>query len=158
MFEKFMENERNFNFGNFGLKFLFLKIISSHTHAFCSSFQCFELFLISMLWLVPKCFFKNCVFLKFSEPLPVLIDPFYFSINRIFFKNALTSLCLFQSIETDFRSIETRESGFLKTQIWLVQTTFSNFPLSLRLGKAPLRFFFFIFSQSFCKVFLSQGR
>ena len=51
---KFMENVRNFNFGKIGLKSLFLKIISSHTHAFCSS--------ILMLWVVPKFFFKNYVF------------------------------------------------------------------------------------------------
>ena len=67
------------NFGNFWLKFLFLKIISSHTHAFYSS--------ISIIWVVPKCFFqKLCFFLKFSESLPISIDPFYFSINRNFFK------------------------------------------------------------------------
>ena len=38
---KFMENARNFDFGNFGLKFLFLKITSSHTHAFGSSISMF---------------------------------------------------------------------------------------------------------------------
>ena len=144
---KFTENVRNFNFGNFGLKFLFLKIKSSHTHAFCSS--------ISMVWVVPKCFFsKTMFFLKFSEPLLVLIDPFYFSINRIFLKNVLTSLCLFQSIETIFRSIETCKSGSLKTHIWLVQITFSNFFLSLRLGKAPLRIFV-VFLHFSCKESLS---
>ena len=51
---KFMENAINFDFGNFGLKFLFLKITSSHTHAFGSS--------ISMLWVASEFFFKNCVF------------------------------------------------------------------------------------------------
>ena len=78
---KFMENARNFDFANFGLKFLFLKITSLHTHAFGSS--------ISMLWVVSEIFFfffpKNYVFfLKFSEPLPISIDPFYFSIDRNF--------------------------------------------------------------------------
>ena len=32
---KFMENVRNFKFGKFGLQFLFLKIISSHTQVPC---------------------------------------------------------------------------------------------------------------------------
>ena len=100
---KFMENVRNFIFGKIGLQFLFLKIISSHTHAFCSS--------ISMLWVVPKFFFKNCVFFFpqilwastsfdwsimffdqsklfwncfkfFNEPLSVSINWNCFSINR----------------------------------------------------------------------------
>ena len=75
---KFMENARNFDFGNFGLKFLFLKITSSHTHAFCSS--------ISILWVVSKFFSKTVFFLKFSKPLPISIDPFYFSIDRNFLK------------------------------------------------------------------------
>ena len=55
------------------------------------------------------------------------------------------SLYLFRSIESVFRSIKTHESGFKKNQIWLVQTAFSKlfktFFLSLRLGKAPQRFF-----------------
>ena len=45
------------NFGKTGFKTLFLKNITTHTHAFCSS--------ISMLWGVPKMclwFFQNCVF------------------------------------------------------------------------------------------------
>ena len=40
--------------GNLGLKFLFLKITSSHTYAFCSK--------ISMLWVDSEFFSKNCVF------------------------------------------------------------------------------------------------
>ena len=51
--------------GKLGLKLLFLKNITSHTHAFCSS--------ISMLWGVSKMclwFFQNCVFpKKFCVPL-----------------------------------------------------------------------------------------
>ena len=75
---EFMENVWNFNFGKIGLNSLFLKIISSHTHAFCSS--------ISMLWGVSKMclwFFQNCVFpKKFCEPLSASIDPICFSINQ----------------------------------------------------------------------------
>ena len=114
----------NLNFGKTRFKTLFLKYISSHTHAFCSS--------ISMLWGISKmclCYFQNCVFSqKICEPLSISIDPICFSINRKCFKmfkeasvyidwsklfldqsklfeNFLRSLCL-------FRSIETRESGF----------------------------------------------
>ena len=54
------------------------------------------------------------------------------------------SLCLVQLIEPIFRSIEHRDSSFLKTVFWLIQTLFQNFFhtfLSLRLGKAPLKIF-----------------
>ena len=114
--------------GKLGLKLLFLKKISSHTHAFCSS--------ISMLWGVSKMclwFFHNCVFpQKFCEPLSASIDPICFSINQN---------CLFVSINWISRI------RFLKIYIWLVQTTFSKafqnfFSLSLRLGKAPQQIFF----------------
>ena len=54
---------------------------------FVPQFKCFELFL--------NVFSKTVFFLKFSEPLPVSIDPFYFSINRNFLKIVFTSLCLF---------------------------------------------------------------
>ena len=71
------------------------------------------------------------------------------------------SFCLFWSIETDFQSIENRKWAFLKVKSWLVQNiffkSFSNFPLSLRLSKAPQQFFLFS-SQMFCKVFLSLSR
>jgi len=43
---------------------------------FVLKFQCFELIL--------NVFQKTVFFLRFSEPLPILIDPFYFSINRNF--------------------------------------------------------------------------
>ena len=65
--------------GKLGLKQFFLKYISSHTHAFCSS--------ISMLWGVSKmclCYFqKLCFFLK-----------------------NFVSLCLIRLIQSVFRSIE----------------------------------------------------
>ena len=111
--------------GKLGLKMLFLKNISSHTHTFCSS--------ISILWDVSKFFFKNVFFpQKFCEPLSASIDPICFSINQN---------CLFVSINWISRI------RFLKIYIWLVQTTFSKafqnfFSLSLRLGKAPQQIFF----------------
>ena len=62
------------NFGKTGFKTLFLKNITSHTHAFCSS--------ISMLSGVSKMclwFFQNCGFpQKFCEPMSFSIDPIYF--------------------------------------------------------------------------------
>ena len=45
---------------------------------FVPQFQCFELFL--------NVFSKTVFFLKFSEPRPISIDPFYFSINQNFLK------------------------------------------------------------------------
>ena len=67
------------------------------------------------------CFGRAFLFKKFSEPLPGSID------------------------QTCFWSIEHRDSSFLKTMFWLIQTffskPFSNFSLSLRLGKAPLKIF-----------------
>ena len=137
-----MENARNFDFGNFGLKFLFLKITSSRTHAFCSS--------ISMLWVVSKFFFSKTVFfLKFSEPLPVSIDPIYFSINRNSFKlSKEASVCF------DWSKL-VNQGFFKKLKLDFFQVTFSSFPLSLRFGKAPLGFFFVVFDQIFCMVFVS---
>jgi len=67
----------NLNFGKTGFKTLFLKYISSHTHAFCSS--------ILMLWGVSKmclCYFQNVFFLK-----------------------NFVSLYLFRLIQSVFRSI-----------------------------------------------------
>ena len=124
---KFMENVRNFNFGKIELNSLFLKIISSYTHAFCSS--------ISMLWDVPKIFLKTVFFLKF------LWASASFDWSNLFFNQS-----------------KLVNQVFKKTQIWLVHLLFQNFfklsSLSLRLGKAPLRFFV-VFGQTFCKVFLS---
>ena len=71
------------------------------------------------------------------------------------------STCLFQSIETDFRSIENRKWAYLKTQIWLVQTyisklfkTFFSLFDSARLH----RDFLVVFLQISCKVSLSLSR
>ena len=102
-------------------------------------------------------FFKNCVFSsKFGELLPISIDPFCFSIDRNFFKFDRESLCLFWSIEADFRSIETRETGFLKRQIGLFKVTFSNsFStfLSLRVGSRLHHQFFCRFPSRFLQGF-----
>ena len=71
------------------------------------------------------------------------------------------SLFLFWLIETVFRSIEYRESGFLKFSVWPIQNTFSKvFSTSLSLSDSAKQNhpIFVIFLRIFCKVFLSQSR
>ena len=112
--------------------------------------QCFEVF-----------FLKNQVI--FSKMLFFQI----FDWSNLFFNQSklhlkfFVSLYLFRSIETDFRSIETRELGFKKNHIWFVQHTFSKtfqtfFSLSnlVRLHKE----FFVVFLQISCKVSLSLSQ
>ena len=134
-----------------GLKLVFWENISSHTHAF--------FLLYSMLWgkISKNQVFslKNCFFQNFDW------SNLIFDQLKSCFKNSV-SLCLVRLIEPVFRSIEHRISGFLKIVLWLFQTSFSKsffnfFSLSLRLGKAALKFFV-VFYLNFCKVFLPQGR
>ena len=72
----------NLNFGKTGFKTLFLKYISSHTHAFCSS--------ILMFWGVSKmclCYFQKLCFLKkFVSLCPLRLIQSIFSINWKCFK------------------------------------------------------------------------
>ena len=84
----------NLILGKRGLKLVFWKSISSHTHAFYS--------LYSMLWGV---FFKNHII--FSKML------FFqnFDWSNLFFDQLKLHLKFFVSLRL-FRSIETRESGF----------------------------------------------
>ena len=85
--------------GKLGLKLVFWKSISSHTHTFYS--------LYSMLWGVfskTRLFFLKCYFfLEFR-----LIQS------------------VFWSIETNFQSIKNREQAFLKVRSWIIQLTFSK--------------------------------
>ena len=116
--------------GKLGFKLVFWKSISSHTHAFY--------FFYSMLWGV---FFKNQVI------FPKILFSQNFDWSNLTFDQSkfllkfFVSVCLFRSIETDFRSIEYRKWAFSKVRFWPVQSIFfkkfSNFPLSFRLGKAP---------------------
>ena len=67
----------------------------------------------------------------------------------------------FQSIEPNFRSIESCLESFLKTFLFHVFKHFSNFSklfLSLFNRSRHLTNFFVVFLRSFCKVFLSQGQ
>ena len=141
--------------GKLGLKLVFWKSISSHSHAFY--------FLFSMLCGVfskIRLFSLKCCFFQI------------FNWSNLFFDQSKLHLKFFVSLCL-FRSIETHESGFSKNQIWLIQNTFSKtFQtfFSLRLGKAPQRFFcrfppnflqsfslskpICLFYPSFCSVFL----
>ena len=118
-----------------------------------------------MLWAVSKSFSKTVFFLKFSEPLPISIDPFYFSINRnflnkfegasdcfdrlklIFDRSNIFKIVLLKSLSVSIdRSCFSIDQNswikfFLKLRLDCFKLTFSNFPLSLRLGKASLRIF-----------------
>ena len=106
-----------------GVKLIFWKSISSHTHAFYS--------LYSMLWGV---FFKNHII--FSKML------FFqnFDWSNLFFDQLKLNLKFFVSLRL-FRSIETRELGFKKSVLTCSNKLFLNFFLSLWVGKAPQRFF-----------------
>ena len=138
-----------------GLKLVFWKSISSHTHAF--------LFLIFMLW---GKFSKIRLFFK-KKKKKLFFQNFNWS-NLIFdqsksFWKISVSLCLVRLIEPVFRSIEHRESSFFffKIVFWLIQNTFSNlfqtFLSLFDLARLHWRFFV-VFQPNFCKVFLSQGR
>ena len=107
--------------------------------------------------------FKNHIF--FSKMMYFQIfdwSNLFFDQSKFFLK-FFVSFCLFQSIETDFRSIENHKWAFLKVRSWLFQNIFFkllqtflslSLSLSLRLGKAT-QHFFVIFLSNVCKVFLS---
>ena len=133
-----------------GLKLVFWKSISSHTHAF-----------LYLIFNALRKAFKNQV--NFSKKL--FFKNFDWS-NLIFdqskscLKNSM-SLCLVRLIEPVFQSIEDRESSFLKIVFWLIQPSFSKlFQLFLSLSDLARQHkdFFVVFYLNFCKVFLPQGR
>ena len=135
-----------------GLKLVFWKSISSHTHAF--------LFLI---FNAKRYVFKKLGFFVLKSYFFQNFDwsNLIFDQSKSFWKISV-SLCLVRLIEPVFRSIEHRDSSFFfKTMFDSFKTLFQIFfrlsSLSLRLGKAPLRIFC-RFQPNFCKVFLSQGR
>ena len=131
---------------------MFWESISFHTHAFFPYIKCFEVRFPkkkNQVFSLKSCFFQN---FDWSNLI--------FDQSNSCFKNSV-SLCLVRLIEPVFRSIKHRISGFLKKVPWLFQTSFSKsfstFSLSLRFGKAALKFFV-VFFLNFCKVFLPQGR
>ena len=129
-------------------------------------------FLFSMLWGMftkIRLFFKKDVFPDFR-----LVQSIFRSIE-IFFKNFGEPLYLVRLIETVFRSIEHRESSFLKHGSWLFQksffksfSSFLSLSLRFRLGSTSdfCRFWSFLlqdfslqtpvrpFYPSFCFYFL----
>ena len=125
-------------FGELGSKLVFLKNISSHTHALFSS--------NSMLWGVSaqNCFdfSKFFFFLEFwsIEPIFQSIKIAIKNFDQPLFVSIDAQLILdqskhFWSIEPNFRSIENRIESFLKTWLSRVQLTFQkNFKLSLSLS------------------------
>ena len=127
---------------------MFWKNISSHTHAF-----------LFLNFNALRCVFKNQVI--FSKKMFFQI----FDWSNLFFdqskylKKNFVSLCLVRLIEIVFRSIEHRESSFLKNGSWLFQKhffkSFSSF-LSLSDSNLAPPQIFVIFYLSFCKVSLSK--
>ena len=129
--------------GKLGLKLVFWKSISSHTYAFLFPiFNTLRYVFKKSGYFSKKLFFPEFrliqsdfrsikILLKnFSKPLPGSIDRTCFSINR-------TSWIKF----------------FFKNNVWLIQNTFSNFPLSLS-DLARLHWgFFVVFNQIFARFF-----
>ena len=84
--------------------------------------------LYSMLWgklSKIRLIFSKKLFFKNFDWSNLIFDQ-----SKSCLKNSV-SLCLVWLIESVFRSIEDRESSFLKTVFWLIQSTFSTFSLSL---------------------------
>ena len=112
--------------GKLGLKLVFWKSISSHTHAFY--------FLYSMLWGIffknQVIFFKNSIFPKFRLIQSV------FRLIEIAFKILSESLSI--SINRNWFSINRKSwISFFKIRSWLIHLTFQkflNFSLSLSLS------------------------
>ena len=104
------------NFGKTGFKTCVLeKHFISYSCIFISYIQCFEV-----------CFQKSGYFSKKMFFQIFDWSNLFFDQSKSFLK-FLVSLCLVRLIEPVFRSIKHRESSFLKTQFWLVQTSFQNF-------------------------------
>ena len=108
------------------------KSFISYSCIFISYIQCFEVSFQKSGYFSKKLFFQN---FDWSNLI--------FDQSKSFWKISV-SLYLVRLIEPVFRSIEHRESSFFKqclTNSKHFFKSFSNFPLSLRLGKAPLRIF-----------------
>ena len=126
--------------GNLGSKHVFLKSISSHTHAFCSQ--------NSMLWGVSAIFYFD-----FKNIFPEIfwLGSVHFNRSKLFFDQLKLHLkflgwfCVFRSIEINFQSIENRIESFLKHLILTCSNTFSKsfqtLSLFIRSVKAPIKIF-----------------
>ena len=111
---------------------------------FISYIQCFEVSFQKSGYFSKKLFFQN---FDWSNQI--------FDQSKSCLKNSV-SLCLVRLIKLVFQSIEHRVSSFLKIVFLTDSNTFSklfsNFSLSLRLGKAPLKIFC-LFSLKFLQGF-----
>ena len=87
----------------------------SYSWIFISYIQCFEVSFQKSGNFSKKMFFQN-----FDWSNLIFVQ------SKSCLKNSV-SLCLVQLIEPVFRSIEHRDSSFLKTVFWLIQTLFQNF-------------------------------
>ena len=134
--------------GKLGSKLVFLKNISSHTHAFFFiKFNALRSFYTKLLW-----FFKNLFFLEFQS-----IEPIFWSIE-IAIKNFGQPLSVsidarlildqskhFWLIELNFWSIENRIESFLKHLILTWSNTFAKsfqtLSLSIQSVKALIKIF-----------------
>ena len=130
-----------------GLKLVFWKSISSHTHAF--------LFLIfnALRYVFKKLGFfvlKSCFFQNFDS------SNLIFDQSKSFWK-ILVSLCLVRLIEPVFQSIEHRESSFFKTVFDWFKPLFQKLfkPLSLSPTRQDSAKNFLSFSSKFLARFLS---
>ena len=86
----------------------------SYSCIFISYFQCSEVSFQKSGYFSKKLFFHN---FDWSN--------LFFNQSKSCLKNSV-SLCLVRLIEPVFRSIKHCVSSFLKTMLWLTQTTFSN--------------------------------
>ena len=86
----------------------------SYSCIFISYIQCFEVSFQKSGYFSKKLFFQN---FDWSNLI--------FDQSNSWLKNSV-NLCLVRLIEPVFRSIEDRESSFLKTVFWLIQPTFSK--------------------------------
>ena len=128
--------------GKLGLKLVFWKSISSHTYAFL--FPIFN----TLRYVFKKSgyFSKKLFFLEFR------LIQFDFRSIEILLKNFNKPLS--DSIDrTCFSINRTSWINFFLNSVWLIQNTFSNFPLSLS-DLARLHWgFFVVFNQIFARFF-----
>ena len=121
----------------------------SYSCIFISYLQCFE------VCLQKSGYFSKQMFFQIFDWSNLFFDQ-----SKSFLKFFM-SLCLVRLIETVFRSIEYRESGFLKMDLDFFESnffkSFSNF-LSLSDSDLAPPQSFVVFYLSFCKVSLSKHR
>ena len=115
---------------------------------FISYIQCFEVSFQKSSYFSKKLFFQN---FDWSNLI--------FDQSKSCLKNSV-SLCLVRLIEPVFRSIEDRESSFLKTVFWLIQTLFQNFFKLFSLSstwQGSTEDFLPFFTQSFTRFFSQKA-